>query len=64
MNAYGALASSYDGLTRDIPYGEILDFLETILQTVGRLPVGPDGGAGLRCDRRGHFRGNAYRGHG
>lgn len=38
MNAYGALASSYDGLTRDIPYEEILDFLETILQTVGRSP--------------------------
>lgn len=38
MNAYGALAASYDGLTRDIPYPEMLDFLETVLQTLGRSP--------------------------
>lgn len=38
MNAYGALAASYDGLTRDIPYGEVLDFLETVLRTTGRSP--------------------------
>ncbi len=38
MNAYAALAASYDGLTRDIPYGAVLDFLESVLRTLGRSP--------------------------
>ncbi|MEA4965791.1 MAG: class I SAM-dependent methyltransferase [Oscillospiraceae bacterium] len=30
MNAYGALASSYDRLTNDVPYGEVLAYLERL----------------------------------
>ncbi len=36
MSAYGALAASYDELTRDVPYGEIADFLESVLHCLGR----------------------------
>lgn len=38
MNAYGALAASYDGLTRDIPYEAVLDFLESVLRALNRSP--------------------------
>lgn len=38
MNAYSTLAMSYDGLTQDIPYERILDFLEAILQHSGKHP--------------------------
>lgn len=38
MSAYEALASSYDGLTRDIPYEEILHFWEKILREHGKRP--------------------------
>lgn len=38
MTAYGSLAASYDGLTADIPYEQIFDFLETILQREGKQP--------------------------
>ena len=38
MNAYGALAGAYDGLTWDIPYGKILDFWETVLRQEGSAP--------------------------
>lgn len=36
--AYESLAASYDGLTRDVPYETILDFLESILQKSGKRP--------------------------
>jgi len=39
MNAYEALAPAYDRLTRDVPYTEIADFLERVLQTLSRTPV-------------------------
>ena len=38
MTAYGSLASAYDGLTTDIPYDTILDFLEAILHKSGKQP--------------------------
>lgn len=38
MNAYESLAWAYDGLTRDIPYEKILDFIETVLQKDGKRP--------------------------
>lgn len=38
MKAYEALAVAYDGLTTDVPYESILDFLEAILQKSGRRP--------------------------
>ena len=38
MSAYESLAVSYDGLTTDIPYAAILDFLEAILRSSGRQP--------------------------
>ncbi len=38
MNAYGALAASYDGLTRDIPYEAVLNFLELVLRALNRSP--------------------------
>ena len=38
MSAYASLAASYDGLTTDIPYENILDFLETILRKSGKQP--------------------------
>ena len=36
--AYESLAAAYDGLTKDIPYETILDFLETILRRAGKRP--------------------------
>ena len=38
MNAYESLAGAYDGLTRDIPYEKILDFIEAVLQKGGKRP--------------------------
>lgn len=38
MTAYESLAAAYDGLTADIPYETILDFLETILRKAGKQP--------------------------
>jgi len=38
VSAYDALAGSYDSLTYDIPYGEILDFWEAVLRERGRQP--------------------------
>ena len=38
MIAYSSLASAYDGLTTDIPYDTILDFLEAILHKSGKRP--------------------------
>lgn len=38
MNAYETLAAAYDGLTRDVDYDAICDFLETVLQSLGRKP--------------------------
>lgn len=38
MSAYTSLAASYDGLTTDVPYETILDFLEAILRKSGKQP--------------------------
>ena len=38
MNAYTSLAASYDRLTNDVPYAQILDFLEALLQAEGSHP--------------------------
>lgn len=38
MSAYSSLAASYDGLTTDVPYETILDFLEAILRQSGKQP--------------------------
>ena len=38
MSAYNSLAASYDGLTTDIPYEDILNFLETVLHHAGKAP--------------------------
>ena len=38
MSAYEALAASYDGLTRDIPYERILRFWHSLLQRHGKTP--------------------------
>lgn len=38
MSTYESLAVSYDGLTADIPYAAILDFLEAILRSSGKQP--------------------------
>lgn len=38
MSAYDALAGSYDALTWDIPYEQILDFWETVLRKEGKQP--------------------------
>ena len=38
MSAYESLAGAYDGLTRDIPYEKILDFIETVLQKEDKAP--------------------------
>jgi len=38
MSAYETLAGAYDGLTRDIEYSKILDFLEAILRRSDRHP--------------------------
>lgn len=38
MSAYEALAASYDGLTYDVTYGEILAFMESILHALGKKP--------------------------
>lgn len=39
MSPYESLASSYDELTRDVPYGAVADFLESVLRELGRAPV-------------------------
>lgn len=38
MNAYETLAGAYDGLTRDIHYAAVCDFLEAALQSEGKKP--------------------------
>ena len=38
MSAYCSLAAAYDGLTTDIDYAAILDFLEAILHQADRHP--------------------------
>lgn len=38
MSAYEALAFSYDSLTYDIEYERTLDFMESILQSMGKTP--------------------------
>lgn len=38
MSAYESLASSYDALTQDVPYGEVLDFVEGLLERHGAKP--------------------------
>ena len=38
MSAYGPLAASYDRLTRDVPYGEILAFAQMLLTERGLRP--------------------------
>ena len=38
MTAYESLAGAYDGLTVDVPYPRILDFIEAVLRTLGREP--------------------------
>lgn len=38
MNAYEALAFSYDALTQDIPYEQMLSYMEALLQRHGRHP--------------------------
>lgn len=38
MSAYEALAASYDGLTRDIPYEKILQFWHSLLLRHGKAP--------------------------
>lgn len=38
MSAYETLAGAYDGLTRDIPYEEVLSFIEEILRRHGKTP--------------------------
>ena len=35
MSAYGSLAASYDRLTSDVPYAEILAFVQTLLTERG-----------------------------
>ena len=38
MSAYEALASAYDSLTQDIPYQQMLDYMEALLQRHGVRP--------------------------
>ena len=38
MSAYEALAFSYDSLTQDIPYENMLDYMEALLQRHGKSP--------------------------
>lgn len=38
MSAYESLSAAYDGLTTDIPYEDILTFLEAILHDAGKAP--------------------------
>ena len=38
MSAYGSLAASYDRLTSDVPYAEILAFVQTLLTERGVAP--------------------------
>ena len=38
MSAYDALAASYDGLTWDVPYEEILAYLQALLKRHGASP--------------------------
>ena len=46
MNAYGALAASYDRLTNDVDYGSWVDFAHAILEREG---VTPRTAADLAC---------------
>lgn len=39
MTAYDTLAEAYDGLTMDVDYAEVLSFLETMLQAMGKRPT-------------------------
>ena len=39
MSAYTSLAAAYDGLTTDVDYAAILDFLEAILHQAGKQPA-------------------------
>jgi len=36
MESYGPLASSYDALTGDVPYGEFADYYEQLLSREGK----------------------------
>lgn len=38
MSCYEALADSYDGLTQDIDYAGMLQFMQTLLQQAGKQP--------------------------
>ena len=38
MSAYFDLAAAYDGLTTDVDYAAICDFLEAILHREGKRP--------------------------
>ena len=38
MTAYETMATAYDGLTRDIDYAAICDFLEAVLRGMGKTP--------------------------
>jgi len=38
LSAYEALAFSYDSLTHDIPYPQMLDYMEALLQRHGKRP--------------------------
>ena len=39
MNAYETLAGSYDELTYDVAYEKTLEFMESILQSLGKTPA-------------------------
>ena len=60
MNAYEALAASYDALTYDIAYDETLEFMESILQKLGKTPetvldlACGTGSMSIRLARRGY----------
>ena len=38
MSAYEALAGSYDSLTQDIPYEEMMHYMESLLHRHGQTP--------------------------
>lgn len=38
MSAYETLAGAYDGLTRDVDYGAVCDFFETVLCSLEKAP--------------------------
>lgn len=46
MSAYGALADSYDSLTRDIPYDHMLSYMEAVLE---RHQIRPETVLDLAC---------------